>query len=146
MAEVQTLNNYVGTDDTGNGTTIVAEDMTTACQVYAAQMDSDPVTMQCTKKGIRCVLPITYTSFVAEVFDASGVARTKCSVTPAAYTVPAGTKQIFTATEAEGWEFVKWTIDGNDVEGEEGTKKVALLTIPASETSVTIRGVFKTTV
>lgn len=146
MADVQTLNNYVGTDDTGNGTSIVAEDMTTACQVYAAQMNDDPVTMQCTKKGIRCVLPVSYTSFVAEVYDPSGVARTKCSVTPGAYTVTAGTKQIFTAIEAEGWEFVKWTIDGNEVEGEEGTKKVALLTIPASDTSVTIRGVFRATV
>ena len=145
MPEVQTLNNYVGTDDLGNGTTIVAEDMQTACQVYAAQLDADPITMQCTKKGVRCVLPTTYVSFVAEAYDPSGLAEQKCSVTPKAYTVPAGTKQIFTAIAADGFEFVKWSINGADVEGPEGTKPVAQLTIPMSATVVTIRGVFKTT-
>ena len=52
MAEVQTLNQYIGSDSLGNGTTIVAPSMEVACNVYAAQLSEDPVTMQCT----NCIL------------------------------------------------------------------------------------------
>ena len=95
----QTLNQYVGTDAQGKGTTIVAADMTTAC-----------------------------------------------SATPMAYTLLAGDKQVFTATAGDGWEFEKWQIDGEDVEGEEGTKAVALLTIPSKTSPVVFRACFKAVV
>ena len=42
----QTLNQYVGTDKLGNQTTIVADSMTVACQVYNEQESDDPVMMQ----------------------------------------------------------------------------------------------------
>lgn len=146
MAEVQTLNQYVGSDSLGNGTTIVAPSMEVACNVYASQLNEDPVTMQCTKQNVRCVLPDVFVSFTAVAFDPTGVAQQTCSVTPGAYTLLAGTKQIFTAKPGEGWEFDKWQIDGVDVEGEEGTKEVALLTIPTANAPIEIRGVFRTSV
>lgn len=142
----QTLNQYIGTDKVGNPTTIVAIDMTTACQVYHDQESSDPVTMQCTKQNIKCVLPDVFVSFTTEVYDTTGASATSCTATPNAYTLLAGTKQIFTATAGEGWAFEKWQMDGVDVEGEEGTKAVALLTIPVSSSPIKIRAVFKTSI
>lgn len=142
----QTLNQYIGTDKLGNQTTIVATDMTTACQVYYDQETDDPVTMQCTKQNIKCVLPEIFVSFTTEVFDATGASAASCTATPGAYTLLAGTKQIFTATAGEGWAFEKWQIDGEDVEGEEGTKEVALLTIPSRAAPVKIRACFKTSI
>ena len=145
----QTLNQYVGTDSVGNQTTIVAEDMTTACTVYHDQEDADPIIMQCTKQNIKCVLPTTYTTFNAVVRDNAGgntAATAGCVATPVNYTLEAGTQQVFTATPADGWEFTKWQIGGVDVEGEEGTKAVALLTIPASPTVIEITAVFTATV
>lgn len=140
-ANAQTLNQYIGTDNLGNQTTIVAEDMTTACAVYAEQESADPIIMQCTKQNIKCVLPTTFTTFNTVVKDKSA-ATAGCTATPLNYTLPAGTKQIFTATAAEGWKFDKWTIDGQDVSDEEGTKAVAYLTIPASPTTIEIEAVF----
>lgn len=142
----QTLNQYIGTDKLGNQTTIVAADMTTACQVYYAQETDDPVTMQCTKQNIKCVLPEIFVSFTTEVFDTTGASAASCTATPGAYTLLAGTKQIFTATAGEGWAFEKWQIDGEDVGSEEGTKEVALLTIPSSAAPVKIRACFKTSI
>lgn len=150
MAEqAQTLNQYTGSDAQGNQTTIVAEDMTTACRVYNEQESADPQIMQCTKTGIKCVLPTQYVTFTTVVKNAAGdttPAIAGCKATPVNYTLAAGSKQIFTASAAEGWEFSKWLIDRVDVEGEEGTKAVALLTIPASPTQVEITAVFAPTV
>lgn len=149
MAEAQTLNQYIGSDAQGNQTVIVAEDMTTACGVYHEQEAADPTIMQCTKTGIKCVLPTQYVTFNTVVKNAAGEitpATAGCRATPVNYTLAAGTKQIFTATAAEGWEFTKWQIDGVDVEGEEGTKAVALLTIPAAPTQIEITAVFAPTV
>ena len=148
-AEAQTLNQYIGSDSLGNQTTIVAEDMTTACEVYHEQENADPTIMQCTKQGIKCVLPTQYVTFTTEVKNAAGEATPEtagCRATPVNYTLAAGTKQIFTANAAEGWAFTKWQIDGVDVTGEEGTKAVALLTIPASPTSIKITAIFAPTV
>lgn len=145
----KTLNQYIGTDSVGNQTTIVAEDMTTACEVYHEQEDADPIIMQCTKQNIKCVLPTTYTTFNTVVKDNTGentAATAGCVATPVNYTLEAGTQQIFTATPADGWEFTKWQIDGTDVEGEEGTRAVALLTIPASPTVIEITAVFTPTI
>lgn len=138
-----TLNQYIGTDAQGNATTIVAPSMTEACQVYYDQETSDPVVMQCTKQNIKCVLPELLVSFTTEVSDSTGAAVTSCSATPRAYTLTAGSQQIFTATAGEGWEFVKWQVDGVDVEGDEGTKAVALLTIPPSTAPVKFKAVFQ---
>lgn len=146
MAEVQTLNQYSGSDTLGKSTTIVAPSMEVACKVYQDQLNEDPVTMQCTKQNVRCVLPDIYVSFTAVVYDPTGVAKQTCSVTPEAYTLLAGTKQIFTAKAGEGWTFDKWRINGEDVEGEEGTKEVALLTIPSANAPIVVEGVFKATV
>lgn len=132
MATIQSLNNYIGTDDNGNVTTIVAEDMETACKVYADQLNEDPMLMQCTKKNIRCVLPTTYVTFTTEVYDTTGIAKTVCKATPETYTVAVGTKVIFTAIPAEGWRFSKWLID--DVEA--STDEVAQLTIPANDSGI----------
>lgn len=140
MNEVQTLNQYIGTDSTGVGTTIVAPDMTTACSVYNEQMTDDPITMQCTKTGVRCVLPDMLATFRTSVYDVTGVAATVCKATPEQYTLVAGTQQVFTAIEAEGWEFQSWKIDGVEVAD---AGKVALLTIPSSESIVEIQAVFK---
>ena len=135
----QTLNQYVGTDAQGNGVTIVAPDMESACNVYNTQERTDPTIMQCTKRGVKCVLPDQYVTFNAEAYDPTGTASATCSVTPGTYTVTAGTKQIFTAKAGEGWTFSKWQINGEDVDGD----AVAMLTIPTSETGlVTVRGIF----
>lgn len=146
MATVQTLNQYTGTDKVGTATVIVAENMETACQVYNKQQSADPVIMQCTKQNISCVLPTSFTSFTGEAYDSTGAAAKVCKVTPAAYTVEAGTEVIFTADAGEGWKFSKWLIDGEDVEGDEGTKEVARLTIPVSASPIVVRAVFATSV
>lgn len=142
----QTLNQYIGTDAQGVGITIVAPDMTTACQVYQAQENDDPNIMQCTKRNIACVLPEIFVSFTAEAYDPTGTASNTCYVTPGAYTLKAGDKQIFTAKAGEGWEFEKWMIGDVDVEDEEGnlvTDSVAMLTIPSSNVPIVIKGCFK---
>ena len=147
MREAQTLNIYAGTDATGNSTTIVAEDMATAATVYKKQNEADPIILQRTKAGVSCVLPDYYVTFTAEAYDqTTSAVITACSVTPKTYTLVAGTKQLFTAVAGDGYEFVKWQIDGEDVVDTDGntvTDSVALLTIPETATTATIRGVFK---
>lgn len=131
-----TLNQYTGTDSVGNQISIVAEDMSTACQVYNEQQEEDPVIMQRTKSGIKCVLPTVYVTFTTTVKDASGgntAATAGCIATPSSFTVLGGTKQIFSAIPSEGWGFTKWTIDGVDVENSE---PVMELTIPTNTTGL----------
>lgn len=147
MNAPRTLNQYVGTDPQGNAVTIVAGDMETACRVYKGQQEIDPVQMQRTKQNIMCVLPENIVTFTAEVYAASGLA-TGCSVTPAQYTIVAGSKLVFTAVEGEGWEFTKWLINGVEVTDESGatvTDKVALLTIPSGSNTCSIKAVFTAT-
>ena len=144
MNEPRTLNQYTGTDPQGNGITIVAADMETACKVYKSQQEADPVQMQRTKQNIMCVLPENIVTFTAEAYAASGIA-TGCSVVPNTYTLIAGSKQIFTATAGEGFEFLKWQIDGVDVTDDVGSviaDAVAILTIPSGKNTCAIRGVF----
>lgn len=125
----QTLNIYSCTDATANAEVIVAEDMATAAQVYRRTKDVDPIIIQRTKAGVQCVLPDFYVNFSAEAYNqTTSQIDTACKVTPAAFTVLSGTKQIFTCVLAEGYEFVKWQIDGTDVE--DATEPVAQLTIP----------------
>lgn len=138
----ETLNQYSGTDAQGNAVIIVAPDMETACNVYKTQESSDPNIMQCTKRNIKCVLPDQIVTFKAEAYDPTGVAASVCSVAPATFTVTAGTKQIFTAKEAEGWSFKEWQING--VKVDDATNPVSVLTIPADSTGqVSIRAVFQ---
>lgn len=144
MNRPRTLNQYVGTDPQGNPTTIVAQDMETACKVYRGQQEKDPVQMQCVKQNIMCVLPENIVTFTAEAYCATGVA-TGCSVTPDTFTLIAGSKQIFTAVEGEGFQFTKWTINGVDAKTPDGTlitDKVALLTIPSGHNTCSIKAVF----
>lgn len=138
----ETLNQYTGTDAQGNQVSIVAPDMETACNVYNTQESSDPNIMQCVKRNIKCVLPDQFVTFKAEAYDATGVAKSTCSVAPAMFTVKAGTKQIFTATAGDGWTFKEWQIDGQKVD--EATEPVSLLTIPANSSGqVSIKAVFQ---
>lgn len=145
MNQPVNLNQYAGTDELGAKTAIVAENMEIACKVYADENGKDPVIMQTTLKNIKTVLPVTYTSFETTVWDAGGQNAAElagCKATPVRYTLPAGDKQVFTAEEATGWTFQKWTMDGKDVTGAEGTKKVALLEIPKAADVVKIQAVF----
>lgn len=145
--EVQKLNLYSGTDDTGNAIVVTAEDMETAATVYKQERGSDPVMLQITKRGVRCALPDIYVSFTAEAFDQTTQLVVKtCKVTPEKFSVLGGTKQIFTATPAAGYRFVKWQINGEDVIDDENnlvTDTVTQLTIPATDYQATIRAVFE---
>lgn len=142
-----TLNQYNGTDATGNTVSVVAEDMVTAATIYNAQQSADPVILQRVKQNILCALPDIYVTFNASAYDQTTAATTSlCSVAPVNYTVTAGTKQIFTASAGEGYEFVKWQIDGVDVVDEEGelvSDSVAMLTIPSTNRTCEIKAVFK---
>lgn len=137
------LNQYTGYDANNNATVVVAEDMETAVHVYKTDKEEDPVQMQTTKKQIRCVLPDTYTTFRAVAFDATGGAVTAgCRASPATGTVVGGTKQYFEAIKADGWKFVKWEIDG--VEVEDGTEAIMQLTIPTKTSGqCAIRAIFE---
>lgn len=144
----QLLNIYSCTDATANAETIVAEDMATAATIYRQTKDVDPIIIQRTKAGVQCVLPDVYVTFTAEAYNLTTATVDKaCKVTPTTYTVLAGTQQIFTAMPADGYEFVKWQIDGVDVTdtaGEIVTSSVYKLTIPEGEGSrTTIRACFK---
>lgn len=146
MNAPRTLNQYVGTDPQGNGITIVASDMETACKVYKGQQETDPVQMQRVKQNIMCVLPENIVTFKAEVYCATGI-PTGCSVTPEMYTIIAGSKLVFTAKEGEGFQFAKWLINGVEVTDESGavvTDKVTLLTIPSGNNTCDIKAVFVT--
>lgn len=140
----QLLNIYSATDSTANADTIVAEDMETAAHIYKSTHEYDAIIIQRTKANVQCALPDVYVTFTAEAWNqTTGQVDKKCVVTPTTYTVLAGTQQIFTAIAAEGYEFVKWQIDGEDVEDSEGVD-VMKLTIPEGTGSrTTIRGVFK---
>lgn len=144
----QLLNIYSCTDATANAETIIAEDMATAAQIYKQTNDIDPIIIQRKKAGVQCVLPDFYVTFTAEAWNITTSTVDKaCKVTPGTYTVLAGTQQIFTALAADGYEFVKWQIDGHDVlddEGEIVTSDVYKLTIPDGEGARTkIRACFK---
>lgn len=144
----QLLNIYSCTDATANAETIVAEDMATAATIYRQTKDIDPIIIQRTKAGVQCVLPDFYVTFVAKAWNVTtGTVDKACKVTPETYTVLAGTQQIFTAMPADGYEFVKWQIDGHDVldtEGELVTSPVYKLTIPDGEGARSeIRACFK---
>lgn len=144
MNKPRTLNQYVGTDPQGNQVTIVADSMEIACNIYKGQQTFDPVTMQCTKKNIMCVLPENIVTFTAEAFSATGDA-TGCSVTPGTYTIVAGSKLVFTAQAGEGFVFSKWLINGVEAVDEKGeviTDAVALLTIPSGNNTCSIKAVF----
>ena len=139
----QYLNQYTGYDANNNATVVVAQDMDTAVQVYVAQKQEDPVQMQTTKKQIYCVLPDTYTAFTTEVYDATGGATTGgCRAYPTAGRVLGGTKQYFQAVAGEGWHFVKWQIDGADVEN--GTEAIMQITVPTKANyECSVRAVFE---
>ena len=132
----QLLNIYSGTDATGNSTTVVAEDMRTAADIYKQTNDADPIILQRTKANVQCALPDVYVTFVAKCYNittSSIMTNSTCKVAPGTYTVLAGTQQIFTAIAGEGFEFVKWQIDGEDVKDGEGNivdSDVYKLTIP----------------
>lgn len=144
----QMLNIYSCTDATANAEVIVAEDMATAAKIYRQTKDVDPIIIQRTKAGVQCVLPDFYVTFVAKAWNlTTSMVDKACKVTPETYTVLAGTQQIFTAMPAEGYEFVKWQIDGVDVLDSEGTivsDPVYKLTVPDGEGARTeIRACFK---
>lgn len=140
----QYLNIYSGTDATGNSSTVVAEDMTTAAKVYQQTHEADPIILQRTKANVLTVLPDIYITFRAQAFDqTTNQVTSKNRVTPKTYTVLAGTKVLFTAEADEGYEFVKWVINGEDVVGDEATSTVAYLTIPDTTNDCIVRGVFK---
>lgn len=144
MNTPRTLNQYVGTDPQGNGITIVASDMETACKVYKGQQEVDPVQMQRVKQNIMCVLPENIVTFKAEVYCATAI-PTGCSVAPEQYTIEAGSKLVFTAKEGEGFQFAKWLINGVEATDDSGaiiTDKVALLTIPSGSNTCEIKAVF----
>lgn len=132
----QLLNIYSGTDATGNATVIVAEDMKTAADIYRQTNDIDPIILQRTKADVQCALPDVYVTFTAKCYNittSSIMTGGSCRVAPGTYTVLAGTQQIFTALAGEGFEFVKWQIDGVDVVDTEGNvihDDVYKLTIP----------------
>ncbi len=137
------LNQYTGYDANGNSTVVVAPDMETAVQVYKVQREEDPVQVQTTKKQIFCVLPDTTTRFTTTVFDTTGGAVTAgCKAYPTAGAVFGGTKQYFQAVPAEGWNFVKWQIDGVDVE--DATEATMQLTVPTKTSGeCVVRAVFE---
>lgn len=144
----QMLNIYSCTDATANAEVIVAEDMATAAKIYRQTKDVDPIIIQRTKAGVQTVLPDFYVTFVAKAWNlTTSMVDKACKVTPETYTVLAGTQQIFTAMPAEGYEFVKWQIDGVDVLDSEGTvvsNPVYKLTVPDGEGARTeIRACFK---
>lgn len=137
------LNQYTGYDANNVATVVVAQDMETAVQVYNREKEEDPVQMQTTKKQIFCVLPDTTTHFTTIVHDPTGGAATAgCKAYPTAGTVVGGTKQYFQAVAAEGWKFVKWQIDGVDVEdAAESTMQLVVPTKASGE--AVIRAVFE---
>lgn len=132
----QLLNIYSGTDATGNSSVIVAEDMKTAADIYHQTNDADPIILQRTKANVQCALPDVYVTFVAKCYNittSSIMNGGSCKVAPGTFTVLAGTQQIFTAMAGEGFEFVKWQIDGVDVTDDDGnvvSDDVYKLTIP----------------
>ena len=144
MAQTKLLNQYIGTDPQGNGTTIVAASMEAACKVYRSTQEVDPVQMQRVKQNVMCALPDLAVTFTAEVYCAAAT-PTGCSVTPGTFTVLSGTEQVFTATAGEGFAFSKWLIDGVEVTDSSGavvTDPVALLTIPSGSKTCEIKAVF----
>ena len=137
------LNQYTGFDAQNIATVIVAPDMATAVQVYVKQKEEDPVQMQTTKRQIYCVLPDTTTSFQAKVYDSAGGSTVAGFIAaPASGIVVGGTSQWFEARAAEGWQFVKWQIDGTDVEDSTAIMELDIPTVTDGHT-VIVRAVFQ---
>ena len=150
---LQTLNEYKGTWGTESGgktATVVADTMESAASVLNTEGEGiDPVIIQCVKSSIKVSMPAIYVSFVTEAVDASGVAQTACQAYPGQYTLLAGSKQIFTAVPGDGFEFVKWQIDGEDAYNDKeelATDAVSVLIIPSSASVITISAVFAASV
>lgn len=146
---LQTLNEYKGTWGTESGgktVTVVAETMEAAASVLNEEGEgTDPIIIQCVKSQIKVSMPAIFVSFITEAVDSSGIAQTACQAYPGQYTLKAGSKQIFTAIPGDGFEFVKWQIDGEDAYNDQGTQAtnaVEVLVIPSSATVITISAVF----
>jgi hypothetical protein len=128
-----TLNQYDGTFAVLGKKSVVALDMETAARVLNASYSEDPLLIQRVKEDIQVETPPTQVQFVTVVED-EAAALAGCTAVPEAFTVQAGTKQIFTATPVTGYHFVDWEILGSSVSSE----AVALLTIPESSTVLQI--------
>ena len=137
------LNQYTGFDAQNLATVVVAPDMGTAVQVYVQQKNEDPVQMQTTKRQIYCVLPDTTTTFKAKVYDAAGGSTVAgCIAAPASGVVVGGTEQWFEARAAEGWNFVKWQVDGVDIEDSSAIMQLTIPTVTDGH-EVIVRAVFQ---
>lgn len=150
---LQMLNEYKGTWGVGEGSknvTVVAPTMEKAAKILnaAGASSGDPVIIQCIKQQIQVQLPEIYVTFQSVAQDSSGLAQSTCFAYPQQYTLLAGTKQVFTAVAGDGFKFMKWQIDGEDVDdavtGEPATTPVAVLQIPSSPTTIKVQAVFQT--
>lgn len=137
------LNQYAGYDAEGNATVVVAADMETAVKVYNQDKEEDPVQMQTTKRQIRCVLPDIYVAFETETYDPTGGAATAgCRAYPSKGVVVGGDKQYFEASAKEGWRFVKWIVNGVEIEDSTAIMELTIPTITTGD-KVKVRAVFE---
>lgn len=132
-------NQYNGTYESSVSVqSVIATDMQSAAKVLNANNNGlDPVLLQRVKENVQIEIPsdVMFTTVVSP----AEAATAGCSATPETYTLAAGTQQIFTAKEVEGWTFNKWQINGTDVEN---STAVMLLTIPSVNITASITAVY----
>lgn len=127
MSEV-TLNQYKGLKGNDDAVYVVAENIIEAATLLSDTIaGTEPSLIQKTLTGIRVSQPKLNVQFITNVLPAEALAA-GCSATPPSFTVIDGTKVIFYAKPAAGWEFVSWSKD---------SVVLPLVTTPLAEIAVT---------
>lgn len=114
---VVTLNQYKGTFNGGSQETVVAESMIKAATLLTDESaGTEPSFLQKTLEGIKVDQPRMLLQFETAVLSAEAETA-GCTAAPPSFTVLEGTEVIFSAKAVDGWNFVGWQKNGEDIVG-----------------------------
>ena len=114
---VVTLNQYKGNFAGGASETVVAESMIKAATLLTDEVSGvEPSFLQKTLEGIKVDQPRLNLQFATAVSPAEAVTA-GCTAAPPSYTVLEGDDVIFSAVAVDGWNFIKWQKQGEDIVG-----------------------------
>jgi len=113
---LQSLNQYKGIFADSSATQVVAATIEEAAAIMTNDVTGlEPNLIQVLQKGIQVMVPSNVVNFITTVSPAEAAVG-GCIATPQVYAVLDGTEVILSAIAQPGWAFVKWTLDGVDLD------------------------------
>lgn len=111
---------------------VMAADIQSACALVEGTSDAKKVhSARFLKGNILCDIPEADVHFTTSVAY-EGAIGDGCSAYPGTYVVKANSEVIFSAVAAEGYHFVNWTRNGEEV-STEATAAIAVAPLAATE-------------